>query len=655
MTDKPESGITFFPEYSSASTVLPFRKIVQQILETLGHRRAPKTPLSGASPLLAPSANPISLCGSTAVLACSVLATPPADRCRIDAACSRCNVSASATLVRTTSGHMRPGPLSLICFAKVSDLRREVSKLSSTRGWALSLEFLTPKHSANHIIDPHLASNLAPCAWSDMTDQKNVGFDDKELPHNPSRSGSKRPRSPFPRPSTDEWRSKTVLSIDGGGIRGCGSRFTLQGFIEGYRSLVILRALMEEVCRVEREFDVEATSSVCASALGSLDYGEMSVADVTDGMPVFRGRPCHYFDYVAGAGTGGVVAVMLGRYRMSVDDAMTTYRDICTDISLAGQHLSYTNPFLSAARDPAGKCLKTHFKKLVPARASPNEDGRSLRSDPERCHTVVCGCGPALKTLRSDDVVSTTPPLSIKHVLSQCFSPAEPPSRESYCAAKHYHANPSRTVLLEVSRTLKEKRDGALLLDDDDDDDDDAVQGSEEEEDSVSGEEEGIAIDLLSVGAAIDDDGFTAPHTARPVAHDDSIARFLYSQMAKQIRTVHKDLEERCHRFDARRDVLRLYGRLDGVATLPLAAIPTSIIEDSSSSGSSAPQSIIPPAKHRKLKPKTDTPAALERIDQTTAFLFGRDGHGAAKLRDWASRLVRKRRGRAEKGGKSGE
>ena len=82
MNNNIESGITFFPEYSSASTVLPFRKLLQQIFETLGHRRAPESPLSGAATLLAPSAVPISLCGSTAILACSAcsfLPVPPGE------------------------------------------------------------------------------------------------------------------------------------------------------------------------------------------------------------------------------------------------------------------------------------------------------------------------------------------------------------------------------------------------------------------------------------------------------------------------------------------------------------------------------------------------------------------------------------------------
>lgn len=468
-----------------------------------------------------------------------------------------------------------------------------------------------------------------------MADQKTVRFHDGELPHNPNRSGGRpRPRSPFPRPSTDEWRTKTILSIDGGGIRGCGALLTLRGFVEGYRSLVVLRALMEDIGKVERACDPKAVSSFCSSALGPLDYGEMSVAEGPDEGSVFRGWPCHYFEYVAGVGTGGVVAVMLGRCRMTVGDAIATYRELCTDITLAGQQLGYSNPLLSA-RDPASKCLKAHFRNLLPAWPSPHEDGRFLKSDPERCHTVVCGCGPGLDTLRSDDPVSN-PPLSIKHVVSQCFSAAEPPSRESYCAARHYYANPSRTVLAEVSRTLKGKRDSALLLDDDED----YTVQSPEEEDGAWGDEDDVVIDLLSVGAAIDDVSAT-PHPDKPA--DDSVAAFLHAQRARQVRTVHNDLEAQTLRFDARRFVLRHYNRLDDASPLFAAAAAD---DDSSSSSSSSLQDNNIGAKDRK--PKDNTLSALDRIDQRAASLFGKDGHGAAELRRLATCLVRKRRRRAQ-------
>jgi patatin-like phospholipase/acyl hydrolase len=61
-----------------------------------------------------------------------------------------------------------------------------------------------------------------------------------------------------------------ILSLDGGGVRGLSS-------------LLILREIMEEI---ERQTGVEGA------------------------------KPCQYFDLIGGAGTGGLIAIMLGRLQM---------------------------------------------------------------------------------------------------------------------------------------------------------------------------------------------------------------------------------------------------------------------------------------------------------------------------------------------------
>jgi Patatin-like phospholipase len=65
-------------------------------------------------------------------------------------------------------------------------------------------------------------------------------------------------------------RCPRILSLDGGGVRGLSS-------------LLILRNMMEEIAR--RNGIAEA-------------------------------RPCQYFDLIGGTGTGGLIAIMLGRLGM---------------------------------------------------------------------------------------------------------------------------------------------------------------------------------------------------------------------------------------------------------------------------------------------------------------------------------------------------
>ena len=38
--------------------------------------------------------------------------------------------------------------------------------------------------------------------------------------------------------------------------------------------------------------------------------------------------PCHYFDYMAGTSTGGLIAIMLGRLRMNIDDCIEEYETL---------------------------------------------------------------------------------------------------------------------------------------------------------------------------------------------------------------------------------------------------------------------------------------------------------------------------------------
>ncbi|UQC77423.1 uncharacterized protein CLUP02_02891 [Colletotrichum lupini] len=74
-----------------------------------------------------------------------------------------------------------------------------------------------------------------------------------------------------------------ILSLDGGGIRGISS-------------LLILEHLMEEIR------DAEGLSYVP--------------------------RPCDLFDFIGGTSTGGIIAIMLGRLRMTVDECIREYREV---------------------------------------------------------------------------------------------------------------------------------------------------------------------------------------------------------------------------------------------------------------------------------------------------------------------------------------
>lgn len=77
--------------------------------------------------------------------------------------------------------------------------------------------------------------------------------------------------------------------VDGGGIRG-------------YSSLLILLELMNRIAHWEN----------------ILNKTQLAPENLL---------PCHYFDYMWGTSTGGLIAIMLGRLRMSVPQALSVYRE----------------------------------------------------------------------------------------------------------------------------------------------------------------------------------------------------------------------------------------------------------------------------------------------------------------------------------------
>ncbi|KAF4342803.1 calcium-independent phospholipase A2-gamma [Fusarium beomiforme] len=100
---------------------------------------------------------------------------------------------------------------------------------------------------------------------------------------------------------------------DGGGVRG-------------YASLLILKRIMTRIRTLELQHpDYRATSSSFYPWMRTPENGSNEVNTNLERVDEYL--PCHYFDYVAGTSTGGLSSIMLGRLRMSVDQALDAYKD----------------------------------------------------------------------------------------------------------------------------------------------------------------------------------------------------------------------------------------------------------------------------------------------------------------------------------------
>ena len=84
-----------------------------------------------------------------------------------------------------------------------------------------------------------------------------------------------------------------------------------------------------------------------------------------------QSRPCEYFDLIAGTGTGGLIAIMLGRLRMSIKECLQTYEEMTkfvfeTDKTIAG--IPYRSTLFKASK------LEDAIKDSVRKYADRNDD-----------------------------------------------------------------------------------------------------------------------------------------------------------------------------------------------------------------------------------------------------------------------------------------
>ncbi|KAJ7888007.1 hypothetical protein B0H13DRAFT_2277447 [Mycena leptocephala] len=139
-----------------------------------------------------------------------------------------------------------------------------------------------------------------------------------------------------------------LLSLDGGGIRGLSM-------------LIILKDLM----------------------------WKLKVAEDLPDVP----RPCDYFDLIGGTSTGGLIALMLGRLRMSIKDTVKAYgelsKEVFSDVKSQG----------SDGRFKASK-LEKAIKRIVGAHSASQDPAEGMEDTRENpCKTFVCAMNAANMSL----------------------------------------------------------------------------------------------------------------------------------------------------------------------------------------------------------------------------------------------------------------
>jgi tetratricopeptide (TPR) repeat protein/predicted acylesterase/phospholipase RssA len=106
-----------------------------------------------------------------------------------------------------------------------------------------------------------------------------------------------------------------------------------------------------------------------------------------DGLPSVK--PCEVFDLIGGTSTGGLIAVMLGRLEMSVDDCISAYTDLAA--AVFGEKISrfpFGRNLQVKSRFDSAK-LKTAIEKVVTGSGSSADDMFVCKTR-SKCKTFVC-------------------------------------------------------------------------------------------------------------------------------------------------------------------------------------------------------------------------------------------------------------------------
>jgi hypothetical protein len=237
---------------------------------------------------------------------------------------------------------------------------------------------------------------------------------------------------------SSKWKTPArVLCFDGGGVRGLSS-------------LMILHRIMDKIADDEGR-----------------EHGSL--------------RPCNYFDFICGTGTGGIIAILLGRLELTVDEAIEKYISLAQDIFEQDVTRSWTSLRhirRGIARFDA-KSLERKIKETVSSCDGETEESRMyqpLQADGRRnrqCHVAVVAVladqtkdrmPKLLKSYDPDDDYKIWEVARATSAAPVFFDPIKigsPPI--TYEDDKMSFNNPARVTYEEVQRLWPHRRIGVFL------------------------------------------------------------------------------------------------------------------------------------------------------------------------------------------------
>ncbi|PSN65406.1 FabD/lysophospholipase-like protein [Corynespora cassiicola Philippines] len=195
--------------------------------------------------------------------------------------------------------------------------------------------------------------------------------------------------------SEDAWKQRNILYLDGGGVRG-------------YWSLLILKRLMKAIADEEREATKSKQTDRHHLHEQHSNFHPSPFPQHAEGGPFSKNErkknhhrpekwrddrkylPCHYFDLICGSSTGGLIAIMLSRFRMNIPDCLYEYKTMSSEIFGIPRPMSQRNLGFGWAKYSTVKMEKA-FKNVIHRRCDHNANGKesSFKTVPGTCKAFV--------------------------------------------------------------------------------------------------------------------------------------------------------------------------------------------------------------------------------------------------------------------------
>ncbi|KAH0847047.1 hypothetical protein AYO21_09821 [Fonsecaea monophora] len=216
-----------------------------------------------------------------------------------------------------------------------------------------------------------------------------------------------------------------VLSLDGGGVRG-------------YSMLIILQELMHRVY-VETE-------------------GEPP--DRQTGTP----KPCDYFDLIGGTGTGGLIAIMLGRLRMDLETCKAVYVRMTrkvfeTDKTFAGIPYKHTLFKASKLEEAIKLCVQEHTLFENEGNDGTASGGREFQDLTSPVSTTSTAVRRSISVRSSNSINSPATPLR-----NSLVSPSFPAWGNANASLYDNRPNRTKTAVTAVYQGTNPRTGSSILL-----------------------------------------------------------------------------------------------------------------------------------------------------------------------------------------------